>query len=217
MSMMFRAAEALLSLAAPVSATTLISFDGVADWGSYGGEPPDYYEDGFKVGGQPASWGGPGDVHLDDDYAWSHYISVTTTGLFSALAVDIYGGSQATVTIIEATEFTEEIVTPTEHLNVWFKAFVDDVLVAERGYSSGLDGFRATVTLGPEFRGLDRFEIHAEHRLPPGVYCTDAPCGHFTLDNLVVGPAAIPLPAAGWLLAGGIGALILGHRRGKRG
>lgn len=222
MRMMIYAAASLLTLSGPALAATIITFDGVFDYNFYGmDDPPStYFEDGYSIGGTPASWGAPGDVHLDDSGTmWSNYISVTTEGLFSALAMEIYGLPQASVFEIEATETSEPQTIPVAHENVWFRGFVDDVLLAERGFSSGLNGGIFDVRLGPDFASLDRFEIFAETRLPSGAVCWDAPCGHFTLDNLIVGAPAevIPLPAAGWLLGGAIGALLLRRRRGMAG
>lgn len=221
MRMMIFAAASLLAISGPASAATVITFDGVMDYYAYPDLPPEtYLESGYSIGGGPASLDAPGSVHLDDAGSpLGSYISVTTGGLFSALAVQILGLGQASLLEVEETETTPSDQIPTAHENVWFKGFLNGVMVVEQGFSTGLKTALFDVRFGPAFAVIDRFEIVAETRLLANMICYDAPCGHFVVDNLIVGAPAevIPVPAAGWLLAGGIGALLLRRRRGIRG
>lgn len=193
------------------AAATVLTFDTLP----VGDLVPDIYtEKGVTVSGNPSSYDRAGVVHMDDAGTFfSSLISISTGGLFSALAVDVLGLQQ------ESYLETEDGLVPAAHDNVWFRGYVGGNLVSEFGYSSGFDGFDAQVRFGPSFGSLDLFTISAETRLASGVICLDAPCGHFELDNLIVGTvgetlAPVPLPAAGWLLLAGVGAMgVLRHRR----
>lgn len=206
---------ASMTITSAAQAATVIGFDGVRDFFFYGDDfPPEtYVEDGVTIGGSPAGNDADGIVHMDDaGTLWSNFISASTGGLFSALAVTIYGLPQYSY----IDDGTDIINIP--HRNVWFRGFVDGAQVAELGYSSGLSGFDAQVRLGADFSSLDYFTVTAETEYVEGMVCADAPCGHFDLDNLIVGAAGevlppVPLPAAGWLLLGAIGALGVMRRR----
>lgn len=187
------------------SAATVLTFDGVSS-DPYDG-PQTYVESGVTVSGRPAYYGTPGVVHMDDaGTPFSQTISVTTGADFSALAVDIIGLPQ------ESYFESEDGEIPVAHRNVWFRGYLDGALVAELGYSSGLLGSDRQVRFGPEFGTLDAFTISAETEFLAGMLCRDAPCGHFEVDNLIVGApdevlAPIPLPASGLALLAGLGVL----------
>lgn len=178
-----------------------MSFGGLS--GSCGGASPTYAENGISatgIGGNPASSGRAGVLHMDDGgSSCPGSVSFATGGKFDAVSADIlplmswYCADPA------------NCGTADPYDNVRWEGLVDDKVVASDTFFMGTQD--STYVFGETFRGIDELRLSALH--PDfdhvGGECFDLPCGHFEIDNLVL--ASTPLPAAVWLLVSGIGAL----------
>jgi hypothetical protein len=205
-------ATILLAAAAalPARATTL-TFDSVSNsCGVCPGFPTSVSESGYTISGSPATFGGTGQVHLDDSgTSFSNYMAVTGPGRFSVSRVDIFGMGSALVDVNDQ---------PLAYNNVWFQGFRGGVSVAQMFFSTGTVAQNfLNMSLGGVFTNLDKFVITAlwpsAAEMPRGAYCANAPCGHFSVDNLVV--SVVPLPGSLILFGTGFFALIIlvGRRR----
>jgi hypothetical protein len=198
------AAVLTLGLAAPFGSpatAATMSFSGLP--GSCLGASPAYAEAGITAtdsGFGPAYWARPGVLHMDDSGTFCpQSVTFATARPFDAVSVDILPLSSwycADPGNCAATD---------PYDNVLWEGLVGDTVVASDAFFMGTTD--STYVFGEAFRTLDELRVSA---LRPdiariGGECFDAPCAHFELDNLVLAP--VPLPAAVWLFASGIGAL----------
>ena len=178
-----------------------MSFGGLS--GSCGGASPTYAENGISatgIGGNPASGGRAGVLHMDDSgTSCPGGVSFATGGKFNAVSADIlpltswYCADPANCGAADPYD------------NVLWEGLVDGKVVASDSFFMGTQ--ESTYVFGETFRNIDELRLSA--LLPDfariGGECFDLPCAHFEIDNLVL--ASAPLPAAVWLLVSGIGLL----------
>lgn len=207
-----RLTTAFLALSVSTAhAATVIGFDGLPIGDTV---PATYVESGVTVAGSPGSYTRAGAVHMDDGGSfYAKTIQITTGAAFSALGVDIFGLGQNSFVFDD--ELGEPVATP--HTNVWIRGFAGGSLVASLDFSTGLQTALTQVRFDSSFADIDLLTVTADSVLLPGMECSDVPCGHFDLDNLIVGAAGeqlspVPLPASGWMLLAGMAALALRFR-----
>ncbi|MDH2327697.1 VPLPA-CTERM sorting domain-containing protein [Cereibacter sp. SYSU M97828] len=202
-----RLTTAFLALSvSTANAATVITFDSLPIGDTV---PATYVESGVTVAGSPGSYTRAGAVHMDDGGTfYAKTIQITTGAAFSALGVDIFGLGQNS--FIFDDDLGEVVGVP--HENVFIKGFLGGSLVAELSFSTGLATALTQVRFDSSFADIDLLTVTADSVLMPGMECFEYPCGHFDLDNLIVGAvgeelAPVPLPAAGWMLLAGVAAL----------
>jgi hypothetical protein len=174
-----------------------------------------WVEDGITATSE--RWGlgthGPaGTSHLDDSGApFPRSITFTMPGLsFDAAGVDIFGARTAYCANAEETACGDP------YNNVLWQGFRDGALVAEASFYA-LD--YSHFTFGSAFKDIDALFVRAMHPGSLGLpgYCSDAPCGHFSIDNVSLAPSAVPIPAAFPLFASALGlGGLFGYRRKRK-
>ncbi len=207
-----------LAMAGAAHASTVtLTFDGVAN--PCGVCPPDFpesvVESGYTISGYPGHPGfsGSGYVHLDDGGSpFSDFVSFTGPSRFNVVQLDLFGLGSELLTPVDpmATDYTR-----TPYLNVVFKGFRDGGIVAQTFFSTGAtpQSFLG-LTLGNLFTNLDKFVISVvSPALAPGQFCSDYPCGHVNVDNVVLA-SVVPLPATVAMMGGALALMgMFGMRR----
>ena len=204
----FLAMFLVVLLAAPASAAVMtfkdLPFQSLS--------PTEYRENGITMTGDSdlGHFGFLGTAHLDDSgSSFSQFLTFTTGSRFSAIQFDIFplgtdfcadGGSGA---------------CNDPYDNVSVQGFRNGALVAEDVFFGGETP--STYLFGADYTNLDQLVIGA--LLPSaalGGFCIDAPCGHFSIDNVEL--SAVPLPAALPLFSAALGLIgFLGWRRRRPG
>lgn len=172
----------------------------------------EYRENGITMTGDGdlGHFGLSGTAHLDDSgTSFAQFLTFTTGRRFNAVQFDIFplgtdfcadGGSGA---------------CNDPYDNVSVQGFRGGAVVAEDIFFGGEN--LNTYVFGADYSNLDQLVIGA--LLPNaalGGFCIDAPCGHFSIDNVEL--SAVPLPAALPLFSAALGLLgFLGWRRRRTG
>lgn len=208
------AAAALVGLAAAGSEAATVTFDSLPGYGdviSSGGTGSPYVENGVTVtsttpDGFLAWWTNPGAAHIDDSGTeFTSGVMLTMGQAFDAISF--------TITSFGYDWF--ETPGPLSN-NIFVTGLAGGATVASAGFTlSSLFGDVQTFSLGAAFSGLDALLIELAY--PINTAACGAPCGHFDLDEVVlsaVGPAPVPLPASGLLLAAaGLGLALIRRRK----
>ncbi len=203
---------AALILAPSVSfgSTVTLTFDDLPSGGDTG--PREIVEKGVTIGGYSSSFESKS-VHIDDGgTSWSDYVDFSTGAKFDILSVDILGLGQEL--------YRND--TPKRFKNVLFEGFRNGMLVRSWAFSTGLRKKTFTRKFGGRFIDLDLFKISANRNYSksPRAHCIDSPCGHFSVDNVVVRkqePSPVPLPGSLPMLAVGFAGFgIWARKRTKR-
>ena len=205
---------------------------------TFTGLPPELFpgetfiENGVTVSGGPVDSVGsftiPNTAHLTDTGSgFASILSFTTGGLFDFKSIDI---------LTLGTEFFVDGVNA-GYDNVQITGLLNGKETGSQLFSTGtLDMVTLQITdsnVGQGFMGIDELLVSslfpADLLNPSGgptfggmtiggkfLECLDAPCGDFSIDNLVLATstAVVPLPASILLLLTGIAGLgIIGRRR----
>jgi hypothetical protein len=193
-----------VAMSAACASAATMNFDTLPDEGAQLGS---YSENGITataLGGVLAYEGAPGFAHLDDSGTGLAYgIDFTMGGLFDAVDFSL-------------TSLGYDFWDPPGPLsdNLIVTGFNGATVVSMAGFIlSDIVGATQTFTLGSAFSGLTSLRIELIYPTN-SAYC-GAPCGHLDLDYVTLnGPAAVPLPASGFLMIGaGLGLFALRRRR----
>ena len=204
-----------LCLVAGSAQANVMTFTGIP-WA--GGLPDNtWIEDGITAQGSGWLSAGGDSAHLDDfGTSYANAIGFTTGGIFDAVSFDVLGdlgGFYYSLTTWNYETDLPETIYPTwDNVEVW----------GSKGNSlTGHDTFTmgsvSTYLFPDTFKGIDSLVISIIY--PPAVpegwtaWCPE-PCSHFSIDNVTLNPAAVPLPAGLPLLATALGGLWFIRRRG---
>lgn len=202
------AAATLMALAASQGLAATMTFDSLPDEGAM---LSSYSENGITASGLSgvlAYYTTPGTLHVDDSgTGMTSAVGFTTGKIFDAKGFNLTSLGY---------NFLETPGPLTD--NIFVSGYLGGMLVGSASYLlADVKGTVQSILLGTAFAGIDRLEIALSY--PAGSAMCDAPCGHFDLNDITlnnVGPAPVPLPATGGLLAivlGGVGLLSLARRR----
>lgn len=204
---------AALGLAGSAEALTL-TFDGIPEGGGEP-QPTTIVESGVTISVGSWSdgvtwWSVPDAIHLDDSgTSFTDEVTFETEREFRALSLRLIGMSMSSYVLID----DEPIPVPYD--NVLLTGYRDGTLLATARFTTGLDSGIVDYTFGPDFAGLDLLRI--TNIRPEGTFwegypiqCDDAPCGHFSVDDLTIAP--VPLPPALPLGVAALGMLALARR-----